>query len=191
MSNIFFILVISALAAGNSLAAEGVSAPTMIVGDWWTFQNPTRGDISLSVTEVNDRGFTVMNKGKPSVYTPAFNKLSGQSGSTGEAVTYAPHNANFDWPLYPGKTWTQRVTSNTASKQVPYTVTGTVGDWEEIEVAINGQVRKLPVLKISYQHGSVSSTCWYSPEVKNVAKCVSPFPGQTFEIGGFGNKPPD
>lgn len=195
MRTVFLMLVFLNLAAGNSLAAGVVStpveAPSMAVGDWWAFKNHPTGAVTLSVAEVSQGGFTIMNKGKPSTYTPGFNKVTGYYPTTGEAVTYAPHNANFSWPMYPGKTWSEQVTSETATKRVTYNVTAKVVAWEQIDVVTNGESRKMATLKIEYYHGSVASTCWYSPDMKNVAKCVSPFPGQTFDVIGFGNKPPD
>ena len=168
---------------------QPITQPNITVGDWWEFRSP-RGTVTpLVVSRVSPEGFTVLNKNtqQESTYTPSFNKLNGYYLKNGEPVSYTPHNYNFEFPLYPGKTWKQRVTSKTAEKELGYTVQANVITWEEIIILdANGQPKRLQTLKIDYQHGDVSSTCWYSPEANNVVKCVSPFPGQTFEAISFG-----
>jgi hypothetical protein len=180
----FFVL----LSLSVSATAQSIANPNITVGDWWEFKSPKGTITPLVVSRVSPDGFSILNKNthQESTYTPSFNKLSGYYLKNGEPVSYTPHNYNFEFPLHPGKTWKQRVTSKTSEKELTYTVQANVIAWEEIEISDNGQSKRLQALKIDYQHGDVASTCWYSPEANNVVRCVSPFPGQTFETIGFG-----
>ena len=181
------LLSLSLLAAAAG-AAEPASAPTISVGDSWTYQyndlwKHTPGNLNRTeVTAVDASGIQVDIKRASTGavlshyrYTPDMNPIDRGK------MHFAPHYARFDFPLAPGKTWTVDATGDNAAagKRWRYQINGKAIGWEKITVPA-GEFDVIRVEVVAYYQGAETGsrggsgrskeTAWYAPAVNNFVK---------------------
>lgn len=181
--------------AGPSLG-EGpaqVQSPPISVGDTYVYEslNPddpqssvstrrtvtsTQGRVTLSALNLDNK------KAKArSLYFDREWNLIGTRSPDGSGRDYAPPLRYYDFPLYPGKTWTQTTTETDIRSGATKThrLSGTVGDWERVTVPA-GSFRGIRVTLQTelFDPGTgerIQGTdiSWYVPEVRRSVKSLT------------------
>lgn len=182
------LLVVAAAAGAAEPVTASAPAPTVAVGDSWTYQytdvwKHTPGNLNRTeVTAVDATGIQVDVK-RPATgavlshyrYTPEMNPIDRGK------MHFAPYYARFAFPLAPGKAWTVDATGDNPAvgKRWRYQVNGKAIGWEKITVPA-GEFDAIKVEVVSYYQGEEvgtrggsgqsKETAWYAPAVNNFVK---------------------
>lgn len=180
-------------ALAETQAPLKAEAPDIKVGDSWTFDKIDGWKKSkdftrvTTVTSVDDKEIRLELRRADNGETIAvvrnrdLNLLAVEAPSG--ANKSAPYLPTFSFPLEPGKTWEQPVTSTRSadpSRKVTATLKGTVIGWENVSVPA-GTFQALKIEVGGYYKGSNArntwdgqrfDTIWYAPEVKYFVKWI-------------------
>lgn len=174
------------------LKAAEVGQPNITIGDTYVYRSD-RGNnkdpvISKRTVTDNQNGSVafsyenVKKKDKPRTlyYDNSWN-LKYEDNFTSSDNRYNPALKFFDFPLYPGKEWTQTTTQTIveSGKEYTYAVSAKVEQWEDITVPA-GQFHALKIVSqyevtdnTSHKTTNNSDTSWYAPEVRRSVKTIS------------------
>ena len=159
---------------------KSVDAPTVMVGDSYTFEVENTSDTKLSyvatreVTAIDGNRMTIVTTNAKSgrKRTTYYDRTWGYLGSgTGDndGVSFSPALKYLDFPLSVGKKWTMQSTETDkkTGHQRQHTINGTVEGWEKVQVPA-GEFEALKiVLKTEVKDGDKVSpgtdVSWYVP----------------------------
>jgi hypothetical protein len=182
-------------ADGRGPVSNDTSAPIPLIamGDTYVYESADLQDPGESVvtkrTVTSTSGKIVLTtinlknkaaKERRLYFNREWNLLASRNADN-SGLDYAPPLKYFDFPLFPGKTWQQTTTeTNIKTGAVrTHTVSGTVGQWEEITVPA-GTFRAIKVSLgtelIDPSAGekiSGTDVSWYAPEVRRSVKSVT------------------
>ena len=171
----------------SPVAAEGIEAPSVRVGDQWVTEVVDHQDAALNyraertVTDVGpDRIFTsVRTLGKDYTrvveYTGEWALVATHLRS-GATTSYSPALPYLSFPLQPGRSWQGRVVETDAEgKQRVHDVRAQMGSWETVQVPA-GTFESLKIVLtddiskdgVVVQQGQDVS--WYAPDVRRTVK---------------------
>jgi hypothetical protein len=175
------------------LSGDPVQLPAIKAGDTYIIESLYPDTPALSsttertVVAVNANTITVLtknvqsktNKVKTLQFTSEWNLLSSRNPD-GSGLDYAPPLQYFAFPLYSGKTWQQksRETNMKTGAVREHTVSGTVGEWEEVSVPA-GTFRALKITlhtelydPATEQKSLGTDISWYAPEMRRSVKSI-------------------
>ena len=182
-------------------AAQGTKAsptevadiPDVRVGDTYLVDSQYPNNAKLNnmterkVVSVIDGGVTVASRNVKSRsgqsrmlrYTQEWNFVSSRNAD-GSGLDYLPPLKYFEFPLYPGKSWrqTSRETNVKTGATRDFTLSATVGEWENISVpagtfrAIKITTQSEIVDSVSGQRSTGTDVSWYAPDVRRSIKSV-------------------
>ena len=181
------------LGSNTPSPAAMAEAPKVQVGDTYIAESVYPNNPKLNntterrVLSVSDDRIDVVSKniksktGKERTlqFTPEWN-LVGSRNPDGTGVDFSPPLKYFEFPLYPGKTWKQTSleTNMTTGSIREFTLSATVGDWEDVSVPA-GVFRALKVTTqtelIDREKGQQSTgtdVSWYAPDLRRSAKSM-------------------
>ena len=185
---LILILVFSALGAAAAEQQSPIAAPTVAVGDSWTYQytdvwKHQPGNLNrMEVTGVDASGILVDVKRAATGALVAHQRFSRDMNPVNRGnMHFAPAFGRYAFPLEPGKEWSSEATgqNNAAGKRWRYQFKGKALGWEKITV----QAGEFDALKIElvafYQgeevgsnggSGQLKETLWFAPAVNNFVK---------------------
>jgi uncharacterized caspase-like protein len=153
------------------------------IGDTWSYHftqrdyaNKKESNFRMTVEEITDTEIRLRSGGgNLNVYDRDGNPVRTQYKS-GELSAWAPFIPRFNYPMEPGKAWTQKFVSKRPNLEIENDATVTVVGWENITV----QAGTFNALKISYVSwyrrrdnnftGRTAVNFWYVPEIKRWVK---------------------
>lgn len=169
-----------------------ISSPSIKIGDSYIYESVDSENQKSKITTkrtVISAGdeivFSTINigskKAKPRNlrFNREWNLISTRNAENG-GLDYSPPLKYYDFPLYPGKTWQQTTTETDikTGKTRIHTITGKVGDWEDVTVPA-GTFHAIRVnLGTDVFNASTgekingTDTSWYVPEVHRSVKSV-------------------
>ena len=112
-------------------------------------------------------------------FTPEWNLVSSRNAD-GSGLDYSPPLKYFEFPLYPGKTWrqTSRETNIKTGAIRDFTLSGTVGEWENVSVpagafrAIKITIQTEIVDTLSGLRSTGTDVSWYAPDIHRSVKSM-------------------
>lgn len=171
----------------NSPTSDAVSAPTVRVGDTYTYETLDLIEPKLSnvtnreIVDVNPSGFVMSIVNAKSKFTRRLsydsnlNLTSTRSGDN-DGTNYSPALQYFKFPLRTGDSWNSSSTETNikTGKTRTHVLRGTVGGLEQITVPA-GTFRAFRITIQSELHddGQISTgqdISWYSPDVRRTVK---------------------
>ena len=173
------------------MPAALVELPNTKIGDTYIMEsldldNPqSRYSTERKVVAVGEKTITVTSKNVQSKtakarllqFTSEWNLLSSRNPD-GSGFDYMPPLKYFAFPLYPGKTWqqTSQETHIKTGAMREFTLSATVGDWEEITVPA-GTFRALKITlqtaildRATAQKSTGTDISWYAPPMRRSVK---------------------
>jgi len=153
-----------------SARAQSIESLPVKAGDTWVYKVKTRfGDKERQelIEDVGEK-ITLSVTGDKSE-TRILNK-DGNLISVSNR-TYSPYLEEFQFPLEPGKTWSQSSTLEANVRRLPVSLKAKVVGWEEVTVPAG----TLKALRIDYdiflgQVGSLQKRMWILPDVRRSVK---------------------
>lgn len=169
-----------------------ISAPDLAVGDWWMFRTASGQTWKTTIKEITLAGeviFVDERHGREYTYTKELNRVQGYNRN-GQVQYDAPHNRNYDWPLFPGKAWEGWSRWRSGGWEDGYYVKGTAAEWEEISLGLQDGERTVSAIRIDYVHVNrgreTHSSAWYSPDVRFMIKFIPENPAGSYWLVGYG-----
>ena len=173
--------------------AEVADIPDVRVGDTYLVDSQYPNNATLNnmterkVVEVIDGGVTVASRNVKSRggqsrtlrYTQEWNLVSSRNAD-GSGLDYLPPLKYFEFPLYPGKSWrqTSRETNVKTGATRDFTLSATVGEWENISVPA-GTFRAIKITsqteivdRVSGQRSTGTDVSWYAPDIRRSVRSV-------------------
>ena len=173
------------------MPAALVELPNTKIGDTYILEsldldNPqSRYSTERKVVAVGEKTITVTSKNvqrktakaRLLQFTSEWNLLSSRNPD-GSGFDYMPPLKYFAFPLYPGKTWqqTSQETHRKTGAIKEFTLSATVGDWEEITVPA-GTFRALKITlqtaildRATAQKSTGTDISWYAPPMRRSVK---------------------
>jgi len=153
------------------------------VGDTWSYLfterdygNRKESKFRMTVEAVTDTEVSIRSGGgNLNVYNLEGNLLRINYKS-GELRAWEPFVPRFNYPLEPGKTWTQKFISKRPAFEVESDATVTVVGWENVTVQA-GTFKALKISSVSWYRrkdnnarGQTAVHLWFAPEVKRWVK---------------------
>ena len=173
----------------SSDAATGkpVDAPTIMVGDSYTFEVENSSDSKLSYTAtrevaaIDENRMTIVTTNakstrKRTTYYDRTWSYLGSGTSDKDGVSFSPALKYLDFPLSVGKKWTSQSieTNKKSGQQRLHTISGTVEGWEKVQVPAGDFDALKIVLKTEVKDGDVvspgSDISWYVPALRRSVK---------------------
>lgn len=166
------------LDAGSS--ADGAQAPTLHEGDTWVDDLGAGVKKEMVIRKVGANTLTTDQWGSTQVTDLAENPTEGYQWSSNQGdfplpFSYKPAVDFFDYPLYPGKTWSQHYQWKEVAGTVwgNGTCEGKVVGWETVTVPA-GTFKALRVDVITRGvNFDYDLTYWYSPDVSRFVKLTT------------------
>jgi hypothetical protein len=178
---------------GHAASDTTAAIPQIAVGDSYVYESVDAEDPAATVvtkrtvTSTSSKiVLTTINlknkaaKERRLYFNREWNLLASRNADN-SGLDYSPPLKYFDFPLFPGKTWRQ-TTSETNIKTGAarmHTLSGTVGDWEEITVPA-GTFRAIKVsLGTELVDPGTGETIkgtdisWYAPELRRSVKSIT------------------
>jgi hypothetical protein len=175
---------------GHASNDNSAPVPAVAVGDTYVYESvdpedpdaaaltkrtvtSTAGKIVLATINLKNKGA----KERRLYFDREWNLLASRNADD-SGLDYAPPLTYFDFPLFPGKTWRQMTTetNNQTGAVRTHTLSGTVGDWEQVSVPA-GTFRAIQVhLETDLVDPATGETIsgtdisWYAPEVRRSVK---------------------
>ena len=158
------------LLSGAVVKAQNIESLDVKKGDTWIYKVTTRlGEKNRqeTVAEVGER-ITVKVSGDSSL-----TRVTNKDGNLISAAdrTYTPYLEDFDFPLVPGKEWSQSATLDVNVRRMPVSQSAKVVGWEEVNVPAG----TFKALRVEYSTrfgsaGEVKRISWLVPEVRRYIK---------------------
>ncbi|MGI8427148.1 MAG: methane monooxygenase/ammonia monooxygenase subunit B [Actinomycetota bacterium] len=177
----------------KALPTEVADIPDLRVGDTYLVDSQYPNNAKLNnmterkVVSVIDGGVTVASRNVKSRsgqsrmlrYTQEWNLVSSRNAD-GSGLDYSPPLKYFEFPLYPGKSWrqTSRETNVKTGATRDFTLSATVGEWENISVpagtfrAIKITTQSEIVDSVSGQRSTGTDVSWYAPDIRRSVRSV-------------------
>ena len=172
---------------------EVADIPDVRVGDTYLVDSQYPNNAKLNnmterkVVSVIDGGVTVASRNVKSRsgqsrmlrYTQEWNLVSSRNAD-GSGMDYLPPLKYFEFPLYPGKSWrqTSRETNVKTGATRDFTLSATVGEWENISVPA-GTFRGIKITsqteivdRVSGQRSTGTDVSWYAPDIRRSVRSV-------------------
>lgn len=172
---------------------SAVPRPTVRVGDTYAYESrdpdnvepvittkrtviSTSDGILLATVSMNSRNAKVRKLS----FDQDWNLVSTRNADNG-GFNYSPPVKYFDFPLFTGKTWRQISTESDTKtgKTRTHTVSGVVGDWEDISVPA-GTFRTIRVSlstevldSATGERVAGTDISWYAPQVRRSVKSIT------------------
>ena len=166
-------------------STQAADVPAVTVGESWTYRvrdgytGLDRGTERYRVQQVSAGNITVAREGsgvaEVEIYDSRWNWLKRPAANL-QSFDYSPAYKAFDFPLAPGKRWSERITATDPrdGRRFPVHVDGQVIGWERIKVPA-GEFDALKIVRavyVDYWEISVRGSShiiereWYAPAVK-------------------------
>lgn len=167
--------------------------PVRTKGSFWRYEGKVRGKPTYfrrvfdGVEQINGKTYHAIQMGSTRRYeTPELN-FAFNKNTRGEVTNLSePPLANFNWPLWVGKEWSQKVSHTISGSTYNYEQDFKVLAYEKVHTSAG----EFEAFKLSRAvvNGSTYEEYWYSPQVRYIVKFEgsSPTGGEVeFALTGF------
>lgn len=175
-------------ATAVAVDAESAEAPLLTNGSSWTYKvvdyakpENSYDNVSLVLQQVSDESYTFykqwLGTNRESATLEYDHQLNLQSGAI---ASYSPALSYYDFPLYPGKTWSKgsEVLNHKYNTSDYMTFEGRVFEWESVSSPEWSDIKALKIeveirtFKNNVEIARDLDVSWYEPEVGRAIKTL-------------------